>query len=486
MSDITLDLIGENEFIEFKSAKGGFPASFWPTYSAFANAKGGTVYFGIIENKNNTLSPSKLTDEEISKLKQTLFSLIHDQNKASSNLIDDSSVNIKTFKNYPVLEIKIIPAPKEYRPVYVNGNILTGTYRRSYEGDYRCSPSEIKSMLRDASPKSQDLNVVEEESIDELSDDTIKTYRNLLSARHPDHIFLKKDRDEFLTLLGAAAKGDDGKLHPTEAGLLMFGYSYKIVFTFPEYFLDYQEHYIEDGITRWTDRIESNSGSWSGNLFDFYLMVFNKLISDLKIPFSMDGTIRMDESPLHKSIREGLCNAICNSNFYESRGLVVKKYKGRIEYLNPGCLRMSPSEAWRGGESDARNKTIQKMFSLVGIGERAGSGLPLILDTMKSLKYKLPTLNDSFKPERTKLVLHLEKDEVSPGSGNKSSDIREEKIVNYLTSNGPSKAKDIANALGEGLSSTKYSLYNALREKKIMIIGNGKNRTYSIMFDKER
>ena len=35
--------------------------------------------------------------------------------------------------------------------------------------------------------------------------------------------------------IGAAGYGEDGKLHPTTAGLLMFGEEYHIVREFPEY-----------------------------------------------------------------------------------------------------------------------------------------------------------------------------------------------------------------------------------------------------------
>ncbi len=34
----------ESSEVEFKSAKGGFPGSFWETYSSFANTDGGVVW----------------------------------------------------------------------------------------------------------------------------------------------------------------------------------------------------------------------------------------------------------------------------------------------------------------------------------------------------------------------------------------------------------------------------------------------------------
>ena len=37
----------ESSEVEFKSAAGGFPKSFWETYSSFANTNGGAIIFGI-------------------------------------------------------------------------------------------------------------------------------------------------------------------------------------------------------------------------------------------------------------------------------------------------------------------------------------------------------------------------------------------------------------------------------------------------------
>ena len=104
-------------------------------------------------------------------------------------------------------------------------------------------------------------------------------------------------KDNLMRLFfGAAAIGKDGRKHPTSAGLLMFGNEYEIVREFPSYFLDYQERY--DETTRWTDRIISSSGDWSGNIYDFYFRVYNKLVQDIKVPFKLEGVTRIEDLSL--------------------------------------------------------------------------------------------------------------------------------------------------------------------------------------------
>ena len=60
---------GENVDVEFKSALGGFPNSFWETYSAFGNTEGGIIVLGIKE-KGHKFTPDHLTPEQV---ESTLF-----------------------------------------------------------------------------------------------------------------------------------------------------------------------------------------------------------------------------------------------------------------------------------------------------------------------------------------------------------------------------------------------------------------------------
>jgi len=119
-------------------------------------------------------------------------------------------------------------------------------------------------MIRDSANETQDMIVLEKMPFSVFDYETVKGYRNVMRATRPNHVWENLDDEDFLLKLGAIGRGEDEKLHPTAAGLLMFGFEHEIAREYPQYFLDYQEHF--DAALRWTDRITSTSGEWSGNL----------------------------------------------------------------------------------------------------------------------------------------------------------------------------------------------------------------------------
>lgn len=295
-------------------------------------------------------------------------------------------------------------------------------------------------MLRDQAERGMDNKILLNMGFDAFDFETIRSFRTRHTAVNPDHVWHKLDDMDYLERIGAAAISDaDGRLHPTVAGLLMFGEEYKIRYEFPEYFLDYRE--MLDPSIRWTDRLESSSGDWSGNLFDFFFHMERKLLRDLKKPFKLVGITRVDETPIHKAIREALANCLANADFNFPRGIVITKNPNAIIIENPGSIIIGKAQMLRGGVSEPRNKVIMKMFNLVRIGERAGSGVPDIFDAWEEAGWIPPTVEEQYKPDRTILTLIFE--EKQAFSDNKTG-LKSEKqafvtLVKNLDVNAPTK-----------------------------------------------
>ena len=473
----------ENNRIEAKTAMGGLPQSIWETYSAFANTLGGIILLGVEEKEDKTFNPLNLPEPE--KLIKEFWDIINNPNKVSLNILSQKDVSIIEKDGCRLIAITVPKAQRIDKPIYIGANPLIGTYRRDGEGDYKCTKEAVQSMLRDAAVKTQDMQVLEEMSLDVFDYECIKRYRLRMKNYRPGHVWEELEDVEFLYRLGGIGRDEEGNLHPTAAGLLMFGYEYEIVKEFPDYFLDYQEHYDES--TRWSDRIVSSSGDWSGNVYDFYFKVYNKLIQDIKVPFKLDGADRIDDTPVHQALREALANALINSDYYGKCGVVVKKELNKIEISNPGSFRMNIEDAKSGGVSDPRNATIMKMFNLINIGERAGSGIPKIYFTWEKQGFDVPEISESFNPDRIKLVLSVSKTaEKKPPikTADKKPPIKTadniEIIVDYLTKNPTAKASEISEIIGLSDRRTRELLKYMVDNNLLETDGSRKNRVYML------
>lgn len=398
----TLQGYRENCTIEAKKAQGGLPASLWETYSAFANTDGGTVLLGVEELDDHSLKVIGLKDAV--KMEKDFWNKVNNRQTISVNLLTNKMVRIESVDGKDILVIEVPRAERTMKPVYKGQEPKNGTYRRNGEGDYFCSLEEVSAMYRDAALSSMDKKVLKEMDFSVFCQESINSYRQVFNGFHPTHVWRDLEDEVFLRRLGAIGVADDGTLHPTSAGLLMFGYEYEITREFPQYFLDYQEN-RQMGNTRWTDRIVSSSGDWSGNVYDFIYKVTPKLCADLKIPFVLQGINRVDDTPLHKLLREAVTNCCAHADFYGRRGLVIHKGKNTFSFSNPGCLRVSKNEAIGGGISDPRNDTILKMLSLINYGERAGSGMNGIFMVWEKVYGCKPLFEEQIGVDRMILTL---------------------------------------------------------------------------------
>ncbi len=112
---------------------------------------------------------------------------------------------------------------------------------------------------------------------------------------------------------------------------------------------------------------------------------------------------------MHKAIREALANCLINADFFGKYGVVIKKEIDTLTIENPGYIRVGKKQMLQGGLSDPRNKALMKMFSMINVGERAGSGVPNILQTWDDEDWIAPEIDEQFNPDRTSLKLSFVK-----------------------------------------------------------------------------
>ncbi|MBM6942108.1 MULTISPECIES: RNA-binding domain-containing protein [Collinsella] len=396
----------ENNRLEFKSARGGLPRSLWETYSAFANTNGGLIVLGVDETSEG---PKVTGVADAAALVQDLWNGLNNQQKVSANLLLDSDIIIQQVDGAEIVAVKVPRADRTQRPVYINNNMSAGAYRRNGEGDYHCTMEVVRAMVRDSYDGALDRDVLDEIDVDALNADSVRRYRNEFSANRRNHPWIDLVDEEFLLRLGAIGRSDrDGELHPTKAGLIMFGEAWRIVDAFPNYFLDCR---LISGERRWDDRITSDSGDWSGNVYDFWGKAYRMLSDGLPRPFKLGPDMaRIDDTPQHKAVREGLTNALVHADYCGRTGVVVIRRRSAVEFSNPGCLRIPVEVVEGGGVSDPRNKTLMTMFNLIGRGDKAGSGFDVFRDAAAYAGVAEPELVEYLEPDRTKLMLCVEVD----------------------------------------------------------------------------
>lgn len=270
--------------------------------------KVGIIILGVKENKENNVCTVEGV-ENVNNILKDFWNTINNKEKVSQNVINDDNIDILEIENKKIIVIEILKANRRNKPIYINNNPMTGTYKRFHEGDFKCSEYEIKTMISESNEKTKDQIILEEYDIKNINKETLKDYRIRFKIHKGEaHEWNKIDDEEFLYRLNALDR-QTKKL--TLAGLLMFGEEKDIVSILPNYFLDYRE--IKDSVTteRWSNRITSWDDSWTGNLWDFFEKIVNRLTADLETPFELDNNLmRIEDTTIHKCIREALSNSL--------------------------------------------------------------------------------------------------------------------------------------------------------------------------------
>ena len=406
-----LDLLefGEKISLECKKAESDLPNSVWSTYSAFANTIGGTILLGIEEVFDTDCLFPRYEVRGVGNADKQLkdFWNIINSNKTNVNTLSDDNVSVLTVDGKRVIVIDIPAADYRYKPVFINDNPYKGTYKRNYEGDYRCTEEEIKEMLRDSNDSGNDGFLIDGYTIDDIDEETLKSYRTEFELKNPDHVWNSIDNKLFLTNLGCYTKDRTAnKEGLTMAGLLMFGKGLSIRERFDNIRMDYIDKTNLLPGMRWSDRV-TYDGRWENNLYNYFKIVVRKLTNDLRRPFVLDGLSRVDDTPVHKAVREAVTNLIIHSDYLINGVLKVEKLDNCLHLSNPGNLKLPVSLIYSGGNSKARNPRMQSILRMIGYGDNIGSGFPTILDAWKKENWRKPDLREDINLHQVDLNLWM-------------------------------------------------------------------------------
>ena len=363
------------------------------------------VYLGLTENSDGSFTVSGVDKPD--SILQQMWDCLNNPEKVNLNILSPNNVSVISVNDLDIIKIAIPRANRRQKPIYINNNPKMGCYIRQHGGDYRATEESLQRMWSEKGHESRDSQILIGFDLSDLDLTTLKTYRQMFQNRQPEHAFNTLDDIEFLRALSAWKKerltGQEGV---TVAGLLVFGKYQSIREQFSSYHLDYIERPDASIERRYLDRVTLD-GSWSGNLFDFYLKIIKKLTIDLKVRFQLEGDRRKEEDKVHEALREALVNTLAHADYNGRASILIVKRPDMFGFRNPGLMRIPLEVAIEGGESDCRNSIVHDMFRMVGLSEKLGSGLRKIFDNWREEEWQSPRLHEKQEPEQTLLELHM-------------------------------------------------------------------------------
>ncbi len=407
---------GEGLHLEVKACQDKLPKDLWETYSAFANTRGGVILLGVTEHKDKPLDQRfEFTGVSDSyKVITDFFNIVNNKQKVNRSVLVDSDVRPVDVDGVTIVHIKVPEADYRQKPIYINNNLQSGTFKRMHEGDRHVNDEELAMLIRDSTDNA-DAQILNRYGFEFVDEETLRGYRNAFNGHNPGHIYEKLSDLEFLTNLGGYASNPQQETEGlTVAGLLMFGKSVAIHQVFPNFRFDYLDLIgIEPGGSKkWNDRI-TDDGRWVDNIYNFLSIALNKLLFTLPSEGKLKGTVRIDGGDLYEGVREGFINTLTYCDYRLGGVLRIDRRSDSIIMRNPGTLRISPERIYNGDYTQARNSTIQRMLRMVGFGDNIGSGFRKILNAWKSLGYPHPEIHDESEVNEVWLTLPLTKEILS-------------------------------------------------------------------------
>lgn len=461
----------EWEDFEVKEAKSEVPKNAWESVSAFSNTAGGWLVFGV-RKKGKEYEIIGVKNPE--KVSQDFLGVLRNGSKFNKKLT--AKCKKYSIEGKSVLAFYIEAKHPREKPVYYDNP--KNTFIRAGGADQRATQEEIDNFYRTSSFEEKDKELTNLE-FEDLDRDTIDQYRNFFIQINPTHRYNALKNKEFLEKIGIIK---DNKV--TFGGLLVFGKEDDLNDLISNYRIEYLEiagTSYEDAPERYNYRLSSEK-----NLFLTFFDVYERIIKQIEIPFSVKQGVRDDDPPHLQALREALVNLIIHTDYFSLQNPRIRMFSDRFEFFNPGALPKKIELILKEDFSLPRNPTIAKAFRFLRFSENIGSGFhKMIYGWDKKYKVK-PIIDGDF--DFYKITFPLDKSVTTTKTTTYTTtktitkgDDKEKEILDLIENNPYLSAEEISIQVELTKEGVRYHLKNLKKKERIKRIGHGKGGSWKIL-----
>ena len=423
---------------------------------AFANYKGGTVYFGVEDN------PIKVTGCDKNYDSQRIIEAIYDKTRPSLfTEIEDFEYNGKL-----IIAISVKSDGKTYTTT--DGRCL----KRLGKNSKPLYPDELSNVYSSIQNPDFSGRIISESTLDDVNRLEVYRLKEKLRVRDSKSTLPDLDDNDFLRDL-QLTKYDGDVERLTVAGLLFVGKDASIQRMLPQAEVIYL-HYSANNLEEYDARLDMKLP---------LITIIDKLTERIetygKIENVQIGLFRLEiEEFPERVFQEALFNALSHRDYQSNAAVYVKQYPDRLVIENPGGFLDGITENnIITHPSVPRNKLIAETLQNLKYVQRTGQGVDIMFKDMVSLgkpypRYKsfsdavsLTIYNAIDNTEFVKFIVEIQE------KNSEIMSLAEMMILRDLIDNRKESLSVLANTVQKSLDETKKSCNKLIANGLIEIVG---------------
>lgn len=329
---------------------------------AFANNKGGTLYFGVEDN-------SEVTGCDGNYDLQNIIESIYEKTRPSI-FVDPEEIEYNGKK-----VIALTVASDGITHATTDGRCL----KRLGKNSKPFYPDEMSNRYSEIQSSDFSGRILSDSTEDDINKLEVYKLKEKLKARNPESILADMDDIAFLRDL-ALVKSDSGNIKLTVAGLLFVGKEQAINRLLPQAEVIYL-HYSESNLEEYDARLDMKAP-----IISVIDRLSEKIQDSNRIVNVQVGLFRLEivDFP-EKVFQEALLNALSHRDYQSQGAVYVKHYPDKIVIENPGAFLDGITENnIITHPSVPRNKLIAETLQHLKYVQRTGQGVDIIFREMIS------------------------------------------------------------------------------------------------------